>query len=54
MTSTRVAHIGTTIIILVCLLLIAARLSDLHCTALRPGDATFVLACRASRLEAPR
>lgn len=40
------------IVLLVCGLVIAASLSDLHCTLIRPGDATFVLACRASRLEA--
>ena len=40
--------------ILIALLILAASLADLRCTMIRPGDATFVLACRASRLEAPR
>lgn len=47
-------RLATGITIAVCLLILAASLADLHCTTIRPGDATFVLACRASRLEAPR
>lgn len=42
------------LILFVCGLALAASLADLHCTLIRPGDATFVLACRASRLEARR
>lgn len=46
--------IAVFLVFLICGLLIAASLADLHCTLIRPGDATFVLACRASRLEAHR
>ncbi len=49
-----VARLATALSIAIALLILAASLADLHCTAIRPGDATFVLACRASRLEAPR
>jgi hypothetical protein len=54
MTIDRIAHAVAAVIILICALYILSALSDLHCTLLRPGDATFVLACRASRLEAVR
>jgi len=43
----------TAVVLLVCGLVLSASLADLHCTLIRPGDATFVLACRASRLEQP-
>ena len=46
------SRLATSIVLLVCGVIIAAGLADLHCTMIRPGDATFVLACRASRLEA--
>ncbi len=46
--------VATGLILFVCALAIIASLSNLHCTLIRPGDATFVLACRASRLEAAR
>lgn len=49
-----ITPIATGLVLFVCLLAIIAALSDLHCTAIRPGDATLVLACRASRLEARR
>ena len=48
------ARLATGAVFLVCILMIVAALIDLHCTTIRPGDATFILACRASRLEAPR
>lgn len=50
----KFAPIGLGLVVFVCMLIIAASLADLHCTLLRPADATFVLACRASRLEARR
>lgn len=48
------ARLATALSIAIALLILAASLADLRCTMIRPGDATFVLACRASRLEAPR
>lgn len=42
------------LILFVCGLVLIASLADLHCTLIHPGGATFVLACRASRLEARR
>lgn len=49
-----IPSIAASLVLFICALLIAASLADLHCTLIRPGDATFVLACRASRLEARR
>ena len=44
----------TAVVLLICGLVLSASLADLHCTALRPSNATIVLACSASRLEARR
>lgn len=46
--------IAVGLILFLCGLILIASLADLRCTLLRPTDATFVLACRASRLEASR
>lgn len=54
MTTTPIVRHAYKIVAIVCMLIIAASAIDLHCTAIRTSDATFVLACRASRLEAPR
>ena len=48
------ARLATALSIAIALIVLAASLADLHCTAIRTGDASGVLACRASRLEAPR
>ncbi len=42
------------LVVFVAVLLIAASLADVHCIFIQTGDASGVLACRASRLEAHR
>lgn len=49
-----IPSIAVGLVLFICALLVAASMADLRCTLIRPGDATFVLACRASRLEARR
>jgi len=44
----------TAVVLLICGLVLSASLADLRCTLIRPSDATFVLVCSASRLEASR